>query len=62
VFSVRVPRTLQQTIGASGVALDFFGHALSVRGDVLLVVLQCRIGSNLDRGAAYRFERSLGTE
>lgn len=55
--------TLQQTIGASdGAALDFFGHALSVRGDVLLVgAYNADLGSNIDRGAAYRFERSLGT-
>jgi hypothetical protein len=55
--------TPQQTIGASdGAALDFFGHALSLRGDVLLVgAYNANLGSNIDRGAAYRFERVLGT-
>ena len=55
--------TAEQTIVASdGAALDFFGHSLSLRGDVLLVgAYNADLGSNVDRGAAYRFERVLGT-
>ncbi|MBL0040640.1 MAG: Ig-like domain repeat protein [Xanthomonadales bacterium] len=52
--------TVQQTLSASdGQPSDFFGHALSIVGDALLVgAYQADLGSNIDRGSAYRFTRS----
>jgi hypothetical protein len=52
--------TVQQTLSASdGQSFDFFGHALSIVGDSLLVgAYQADLESNIDRGAAYRFTRS----
>jgi hypothetical protein len=53
--------TLQQKLtAADGATGDFFGEAVAVSGDTLVVgAVQSDIGANFDQGAAYVFTRSL---
>ncbi len=51
---------VQQTLAASGgQPVDFFGHAVALRGDVLFIgAYQADLNTNVDRGAAYSFLRT----